>query len=169
MPTVDIPEKICPHCDGTKWIIYKIVKKLATTGEIKTYNGFKCAKKNIQSGDKWRKNNAEHCKKVARERVKAKRKSCTVFADKDREHKKKYYHNHKEERTIYRKKWASLNPEKDRGYFAKNAKKNMENLSDYYVSRTIIGRNNILKKPDIPSDLIEIKRKQLTLIRKIKN
>lgn len=169
MPTVDIPDKICSHCGGIRWIQYPIVKKSAKTGEIKTYTGLKCAKKNIESGDRWRKNNIEHYRKVARERIQNKRKTCIEFIKRDRERKKMYYKVHKEERDIYKKKWISLNHEKYLGYCNKNAKKQMENLTDYYVSRAVIGKKSILKRSDVTPEVIELKRKQLLLTRKIKN
>jgi hypothetical protein len=169
MPTVDIPDKICPHCGGTRWIEYFIVKKSAKTGVIKTYTGRKCAKKNIEFGNKWRKNNIEHHRKVVRERIQNKRKTCVDFANKERERKRKYHQKYKEERKLYRKNWAILNPQKDLDYSKKNMKNQVNNLTDYYVSRTIIGRNCILKKNDIPQELIEMKRNQLLLTKKIKN
>jgi hypothetical protein len=47
MPTVTIPDKICSHCGGNKWIFDP--KK----------NTYRCSKKATESVMKWRKNNQE--------------------------------------------------------------------------------------------------------------
>lgn len=167
MPTIDIPDKICPHCDGTRWVTYQRTKTLAS-GEKKTYTFHKCAKKNIEAGNKWRKTHIEHHRKTAREYVKARRKIDVKFADKEREKRRIYSKMHKEERKLYRKKWAKVNVERDRAYYRKSAKKQSANLTDYYVCRRVIDRDKLLKN-DIPQELIEIKRKQLLLTRQIKN
>jgi len=167
MPTIDIRDKICPHCGGIRWVTYERAKFLAS-GERKIYTFYICAKKNTENGSKWRKTHREHHRKTAREYVKLRRKTDSKFADKEREKARVYQITHKEERRLYRKKWAEVNIEKDKSYYKKSAKKQSDNLTNYYVRRRIIGRDKLLKD-DIPQELVEIKRKQLLLTRQIKN
>jgi len=167
MATIDIPDKICSHCGGIRWVTFNKTKTLSS-GEKKTYLSYRCAKKNIESGDKWRKNHLEKYKKTAREYVKSRRKIDFEFAEKEREKIRIYGKVHRQERQLYRKKWAKANLEKDRSYYRKSNKIQCINLSDYYVCRIIIGRNKLFKQ-DIPQEMVEIKRKQLLLTRQIKN
>jgi hypothetical protein len=167
MPTIDIPDKICSHCGGIKWVVYQKTRTLAS-GEKKTYTNYKCAKKNLEHGAKWRDLHKEQHRKNAREYVKLRIKTDPKFASKEREKKKIYYKEHKEERQLYRKEWAKANIEKDRAYYRKSMKKQVENLTDYYIRRRVIGRDKLFKD-DIPKELVEIKRKELLLTRQIKN
>jgi len=167
MPTIDIHDKICPHCGGIRWVTYKRIKTLAS-GDKKTYICYICAKKNIENGNKWRKNHVEEFKKTAREYVKLRRKIDFKFAEKERQKNKVYHKQNSKERQLYRKKWANSNVEKNRAYSRISSKKQIINLTDYYVCKRIINKDKLFKE-DIPQDLIELKRKQLILTRQIKN
>jgi hypothetical protein len=167
MPTVDIPNRICSHCGGTRWVVYNRRRKLVS-GEISIQIGYKCAKQNLEISDRYRKNHIEKHRKRAREYVKLKNKVDPEYRKKKKERAKKYYCNNKEKVNTYKKKWISENYEKEKSYHIKNARKQCNNLSDYYVSRAVIGRDKLYKK-DIPQELIELKRKQLLLTRQIKN
>lgn len=47
MATIDIPDRICPHCGGTKWIVWQEKYK----GYIR--NKKRCAKKAYDNTKKW--------------------------------------------------------------------------------------------------------------------
>jgi hypothetical protein len=74
-------------------------------------------------------------------------------------------HNLKRERIEYAKNFHknNRNPDKIKAY----TNFQRDNLTDYYI-RSIITRQNDLKSKDVPAELIEIKRKQLSLSRQIK-
>ena len=44
MPTINIPDKICTHCGGTKWYI-ETKRWKRTSGEIMTKPNYKCSLK----------------------------------------------------------------------------------------------------------------------------
>lgn len=104
MPTIDIPDKICSHCGGTKWYIF--------TQDSRT-------------------------KKV-----------CYVL---------------KREGWI---KFHKSNPDKHRTYRKSGYKQKSNKLTNTYLKELIIS-NSDLSFSDVPQDLIELKRKQLTLKRQI--
>ena len=55
MPTIDIPDKICPHCGGTKWfIVYQTYKDKVYT--VKT-----CSVRKKETDKKWISDNRERC------------------------------------------------------------------------------------------------------------
>lgn len=56
MPTIDIPDKICSHCGGTKWKTE--YRKSAKDPEIKTLV-YRCSKKGDERNYKWKHNNPE--------------------------------------------------------------------------------------------------------------
>jgi hypothetical protein len=60
MPIVNIPDKVCPHCDGTRWLVRK-----NTSSKTDRYT---CALKNLERVTAWKERNPEKYKK-AREKV----------------------------------------------------------------------------------------------------
>lgn len=71
--------------------------------------------------------------------------------------------DNKRRKNEYQISWRKKNISKNRAYHRKNIKKNVDELSDLYISRTMCrGMKNI------PEDLIEVKRTQLKLKRLIK-
>lgn len=106
MPTIDIPDKICPHCGGTKW--FKFIQ-----GKYTKYD-------------------------------------CSIK---------------KEQRLINFKK---LNPNKYKLYKKKTDRQKSIRLTNSYIKEILIQYAD-LSFNDIPQELIELKRKQLLLKRKIKN
>ena len=165
MPTIDIPDKICPHCGDIRWVAYQRTKTLAS-GEKKTYICYKCAKKNIETGNKWRKNHVEHYRKTAREYVKEKRKTNEAFRIKDLERKKDYYQENKERIDNYKKGWIARNIEKERAYGRKAAKKGSTNLSNTYLCGLLIQLG--VKKEDITDDILNKYRTYLLTFRQLK-
>jgi len=126
MPTIDIPDKICPHCGGTKW---KIEYEQRPSYIRKRY---RCSKKADERSKRWRLNNPEKYKEICKNKV-----VCFTSDSYRKKQLEKYYYNR-------------------------------DNLTDRHIKH-LIAHKNELSQSDIPQELIEIKRKELLLIRKIKN
>jgi len=153
MPTIDIPDKICPHCGGTRW--YQKMRN----GYIINY----CNNKRIEATKRYEKNHPE----------------------KKTERRHKYYLKHKEKELSRSIKWQKDNPEKykpvrekanlkyriskkGKSKIYKRDKSYRESITDAYIKRLAIQKSN-LSYSDVPQELIELKRKQLLLIRQIRN
>lgn len=54
-----IPDRVCPHCNGTKWYVSNI-----TSSSKKHY--YKCALKNLERTKLWKKNNLEKYNEIRR-------------------------------------------------------------------------------------------------------
>jgi len=184
MPTIDVPGKVCPHCNNTKW--YFDAKR-------KTYACFiKVAERKI----KWQQDNHDRYIRLAKERRHKFRELNPLqprskMSDDERRAK---------QRELKRRKWqedakfredvlkrvrkyeSSLTPEQRklryRKYYNKNidkiresnrltASKMKENLCEGYLKQLITQYTDLSFK-DIPEDLVELKRKQLLLKRQIK-
>jgi hypothetical protein len=122
MPTIDIPDKICFHCGGTKWYQYPARNKLY----------YRCFYKR---------------------------------KDTNQIHKEKHRIKTGKEIAYKRRVDRKIN----NNYFIQQEKKVRDTLPDHYVKNILSRKHTGLKSKDIPQDLIELKRKQLTLTRKIKN
>lgn len=163
MPTVDIPDKICPHCGGTKW--YYAPKKNQT-----------CKKLIDERWNNWRNSNIEYFRKKRREyyhtkvdkteHYKRNKENALKNPDKIRQYKVKYYTSEKGKNNL--KQYRILNAEKVKQWKKGQKIKSIETISDSYIKELII-QNTELSFKDVPQELIEIKRKQLSLKRKIKN
>jgi hypothetical protein len=136
MPTIDIPGKICPHCDGIRW--RSEYKKLAGGNKVLIY---RCAVRAMERSKKWKKNNPDN----VREHNVA---SCR------KRRANGYYKTPKEQER------SRLRAQKERN-----------TLSNNYIYKRILDDPEIknVDRSDIPQWLIETKRKQLLLIRQIKN
>jgi len=55
MPTVEIPDKICPHCGGIRWRIEH--KTLAAGNKVEVY---RCAVRAIERSNKWKSRHPEN-------------------------------------------------------------------------------------------------------------
>lgn len=86
MPTIDIPDKICSHCGGTKWRIeqYKTLKK----GVVKRY---RCAKEHSERTKKWYNSHLDHVKEYSAKVI-------TKGINKTPE-KREYYRNYSKKQT----------------------------------------------------------------------
>lgn len=90
MPTIDIPDKICSHCGGTKWKIeyekrpYWIRKR------------YRCAKQAQERRDRWKLNNSEKEKEINKNRPKRNHKT-----DSYRKYQLEKYHYNKDNLTDY--------------------------------------------------------------------
>lgn len=101
-------------------------------------------------------------------------KSCTIKSSAD------YSKNNQECVKEYKKKWhlkqpkkPSINSSSGKLYISKlnNRKKSIAKLSDRYIKQRLIYNRNIkvLETFEISQEMIELKRKQLLLKRKIRN
>jgi hypothetical protein len=191
MPTVIIPDKICPHCGGNKWF-FRI-----TTKKDKKYNSYECYIKSYERKKKWQQDNIvkyleAHRKrrkefrelnplvprsKMSKEEIriknlnyqKEKYKSNPKFKEQVKERAKKYELSlTTEQRKLRYRKNYYKDIEKSRERHRLCALKIRENLNESYVKFLIIQFTGLSVK-DLPQELIELKRKQLLLTRQIKN
>ena len=81
---------------------------------------------------------------------------------------RKRYLNNKEEYILRSYKWKKNNPKKVRIIAKEVRDKASKNLSDSHVKRELVKHSKLCFK-DLPQDLIDIKRKEIKLYRKIKN
>jgi len=141
MPTIDIPDKICPHCGNTSWYykpsspnFYEChIKRKETHKKVyedKKHDSDIIAKKKIWMRN-WRQANKDHVRKYK------------LDYDKTENGKKA-----KSKRSSYA----------------------IVELRDYYI-RSILNANLPVKllKEDIPQDLIDLERKNLIIKRSLHN
>jgi hypothetical protein len=136
MPTIDIPDKICAHCSGTRW---RVEHKILVSGN--KVDVYRCAVRAIERSTKWKLNNPDNV----------------------REHNIKSCKNRRD------KGYFKTPKERERSRLI--SKKERDTLVDNYVYRRIFSDPEMkeIDRTDIPKELLEIKRKQLLLIRQIKN
>jgi hemolysin-activating ACP:hemolysin acyltransferase len=144
MPTLYIPDRICPHCQGTKWnVTYR-------EGKSPQYT---CAVILKERARKRYLANPEMYKE------KAKRRSSRLWLIKDPAVLEKLYAKQRE--------WKRNNPDKVKAYKRKTGTRIRNTMTDEYIKRQIIQLDGFehLSFNTIPQRLIEIKRKQLSLFR----
>ena len=164
MPTVIIPDKICPHCGGNEWTSY-IDKITKSANNIR----YRCAELGRERARAYGKANREKINKRNRERgysrtyhqrhkeknnkrIAAWRKTESGRIS-SRKHCKKYRQTHKEQCRIYNK-----------AYHAKGH----EELKPFYLRARIKGRHKIsLKEVTILTEVLIIQKKNLCLKRKV--
>jgi hypothetical protein len=156
MPTIDIPDKICPHCGGTKWYMTK-----HTNGKLHVRTCFyKLAerRKAFRATDKGKEFTNNYYKTPA-----------------GIKHKEKYL---KKESTKKLRAQLAINKynrdknkdiEKVKERKRVSNRKSIQKLTDSVVKRYIAREYTPIKYSDVPQELIELKRKQILLKRKIKN
>jgi len=160
MPTINIPDKICPHCGDTRW--YYLAKR----------NIYTCRKLIDERNNKWIKSNIDHFREKKREYYHTKvdkaenyRKARERFLkDPDKVRKYERIEKVKEKRKQYR----ILNAEKVRKWTKEHKTRGRKTLSNLYLKQIIIQHTDLVFK-DVPQDLVEMKRNQILLKRKIKN
>jgi hypothetical protein len=165
MPTIDIPDKICSHCGGIRWVTYQRTKTLAS-GDKKTYIFYTCSIKGYENGQRWRKNHIEDYRKKVRQYAKIKRKTDEAWRLRHLERKKGYYQENKERLDEYKKGWIARNIEKERAYGRRAAKNGSDNLSNTYLRSLLIQLG--IKKEDITDDVINKYKTYLLAYRQLK-
>jgi hypothetical protein len=147
MPTIEIPDRICPHCGGVKWhIAYRKDKNPQYTCFVL-----------LREKDRQRYlANPEPYKERAKQRT------SRLWLIKDPEVINKIY--------ATQRAWRKNNPDKVKAYKKKAEKVIRDTMKDEYIKRQIIQLDGYehLSFKNVPQKLIDLKRKQLTLSRKIK-
>ena len=150
MPSVIIPDKICPHCGGNKW--FKTEEKIKNKhNEIKVYTRYRCIVYKYEIDNAFR-NKIKHT---------------DAFKKKVKLRNTNWYNKNREKAIKDVTNYQLKNPEKRKVIAQRHCKKRTENLLDYYIIG-IIKRNNNLNKSDISQELIEINRKSIQLQRQLK-
>lgn len=159
MPTIDIPDKICPHCGGTKWyVFYQYYKD-------NKYTLYRCSKIVLEKSKEWRGANKEKTKLIYK-RSRDKVKHTEDYIKKNQERASNYYKKYPERVKVNAKLWRLKNPEKTKNIVQKVRKDGIKNLGNSYI-KGLICQDTPLSFKDIPKDFIELKRKQLLLKRQL--
>jgi hypothetical protein len=151
MPKLSIPEKVCSHCGGNEWYT-AVIKNKSSTKII-----YKCVKRVLDIN---KRSNCTESRKRALDKYRETEKFKLV--------QHTYYESNKEKIIEKTKNWISNNVEQYNRLIYKQKKLYIDHLSDCYLKNLLTKRQSDLKFSDITTDLIELKRKQLTLTRKIK-
>ncbi len=181
MPTVDIPDKICSHCGDTKWyvllngkidccIYVKREKQKKYKQKIKHDENFK-KKRCFYAKNRYNRKSEEINKNIREKRA-----TDPIYKQKNIENSKKYYHSNKDKiLTSFKEKMKDpIFYKKYREKFNKDSIKRFKELSNTVIKQCIVSdlrRTNHVKieHENVPPELVEIKRNQLLLKRKIKN
>jgi hypothetical protein len=162
MPTIDIPDKICPHCGGIKWYQHGNRYWCYIRRNEKQKALFK--NRNKEKYNDTRRLTNSYKEKLIKEKQKRQeyRKVNPVIKKTPlttAQRSAKYYLKIKNNPKYKIKNVIRSN---------KHFKRNKEELNDKYI-KSILCSDPGLSFSDIPQELIELKRKQLILTRKIKN
>lgn len=140
MPTIDIPDKICKHCGGTKWYFSNVKSHILYC--------FLLRKETVKASYEKHKSDPYI--------IASKKARLRKWKDNNREHIRAY-------EIDYNKK-SNVKLECRR----RSAKKMIDNLEDQYIKSLLIAKSPVkLSKKDIPQKLIELERSQLLLKRKL--
>jgi hypothetical protein len=157
MPIINIPEKVCPHCNGTRW--YSRTTKEGVLIEI-------CAIKKDEYNKKWRVKFPEKANAICK-RSKDKYKDTDEYKRKNRERVAKWNKANPEKTKLKIKATVLRHKERYDEINRKTDKRLRETLHDCYMVRLIRGTTPKLYLPNIPKELIDLKRKQILLKRQI--
>lgn len=167
MPTVNIPDKICPHCGGTRWCVFqkKDWRTFKLYNTVKYYTDYSCA--NIsETGCLTLKRKKYNPPKP---RVKVSKEHTSARVKKYREkNKHKWISQSKQVHAERLRHYYKINPNY-RLRINEHSKKSSKLLTDAYIKKLISCRLDNVFAKDIPQDLVEVKRKQLLLTRSLKN
>jgi len=131
-----------------------IMKKCSKCGELKPLSEFYTDNRSKYNKTCW-------CKICTNTSVKIYKNN---NKNKIKEKRKTYQEKNKVKISVYKKTYRRENREKIHAQQKKYDKKYSEKLNDCYIKGLLTVRNN-LKVKDIPLELIELKRKQIELIR----
>jgi hypothetical protein len=157
MPIVNIPDKVCPHCDGTHW--YTRTTKDGVLIQI-------CSIKRNEYNKKWRDRFPEKHKVIGK-RSRDKRKHTDEYKRKNVERAVKWNKANPEKSKLYIKAALLRHKKRYKEMSKETDKRFRETLHDSYMIRLIRGNTPSLYLPDIPQELIDLKRKQILLKRQI--
>lgn len=158
MAIVNLPDKICSHCNGSKW--HYCLKKSGfniKTGERYIYSYYRCV---VLLSEQAKQRHIDIMNNPERLEIKHKRNTRNQsmyrkrHPERVKEQKKEEYLKHKDTHRLRKQK---------------SDKKRRKELSDLYIIETIIHvKGSIIKKSDVSKELIEIQRKSIKLQRQIK-
>jgi len=160
MHTIEIPDKICSHCGGNNWRVWNIKR------EDYISTNYRCVLKDKESQNKYRENNYEkyrHAIKVSREKNKHK------YVEKVKILKRNNYLKNKDFYIKQAAEWKKNNIESHKKSARKSRMRSIVNLEDSYIKLMVCHHDKFIKYKDVTPELIELKRKQLTLTRIIRN
>ena len=138
MPTIIIPDKICPHCGGDKWFQSSFKSRSKYKDKDKIFIRYMCYIKVTEGNNRWKTNNPERVKAI-----------------------KKAHRVKNPERT------KQLESSYKRRYYQKYNRKHVDSLSEKYVKKLLTNYTS-LKPSDINQELVELKRKSIKLQRQLK-
>jgi len=164
MPTVDIPDRVCPHCGGTKWY-YEEKRDIYSCKQLKREKYTEWRHKNIEKFREHRRN-YYHTKVDKKKHYENTRKRVLSNPEREKAYKLKYSRSEKGKQK--KKEYALSHPEETRLGKRKAREIAVCNLKDSYM-RSLLSRNcEDITYSDSTPELIELKRKQLQLTRQIK-
>jgi len=186
MPTIDIPDRICPHCGGTRWYVCyenNPLKKDPNNKKLK----YKCNKKKLEKDARARKRKMVSLSEEERKSFNRKRyeryKDQVSLKQKEKRRvyrlnnpiikKQKSEEEKKIESRLRTKEWYRLNKDKPE-YIEKrrkkdklNEEKNGQNLPNFYI-RKLLKRNLKISPEIITGDCINKYRTYLLALRQLK-
>lgn len=157
MPIINIPEKVCPHCNGTKW--YTRTAKDGVLIQI-------CSVKKNEYNKKWIVKFPEK-QKAIRDKSRNKVKDTDEYKIKNRERSLNWNKANPEKTKLKIKATHLRHKERYNEVSKKIDKRLRDTLHDCYIVRLIRGDTPSLYLSDIPQELIDLKRKQILLKRQI--
>lgn len=175
---ITIPNKICPHCGGTKWVTWE---QKNSVGKI--YTIYQCHQLKIEKRREWVRN------KIAKEPDYFKKEQLKYMTEERRiiyliyaqflqlsGERDKYFRQYRKENkdrlSAKSMRWQKNNPEKSKEIRRRCNSKIMTNLSPRYIKQLLIRQDHKkgvhISFSEIPQELITIKTKMLCLKRKLK-
>ena len=146
----------CKTCDRQRTAEWKRANKERVKEYNKKYKAKLCASLSTQEKEKLK----EKLREVSRVRRREN-------PEKHKAYRKKYYSKNKEKIKLKVAKWNKENPDTLREYVRRSATVSREKLNSCYI-RAFLTAGTTLKAKDIPQELVDAKRLQLMITRKIK-
>lgn len=158
MPITIIADKICSHCGGNKWYVYKRKYK------DKIYTKYVCNVRQNDNAIRWRENNPERYKAM---RNVSKQKNKHKYIEKEKESQKRHYILNKDIYIERAKKWKENNLDRWKEIRKRVDDKASVTLSNRYI-KMLICDDGSLKHSDVSQELIDIQRHKIQLKRQLK-
>lgn len=149
----------CSKCKDAYWLKYRVENKEIIALRQRKYNAANKEKVALRR----RKYNKDHRDEIAYTR----RMYNSRNKQRIKENSSKYYKLHKQEILEYNRVWRINNKQLCRRYDKVKQLNGVSEMHDWYI-KILLSRYSDLAVRDIPRELIELKRAQLTLKRLIK-
>ncbi len=147
---------ICKPCDRQRTAEWKRANKERVSEHNKKYKAKLCASLSTQEKEKLKEKLKEASRVSRRENP-----------EKHKAYRQKYSRKNKEKIVASYTRWRKENPDKLREYVRRSATVAREKLSSCYI-RAFLAAGTTLKAKDIPQELVDAKRLQLMITRKVK-